>query len=79
MKLIETSFEDIRALTLLQDEVIYYGLTIQNNILEPFKITSNNRGYYWDVNKSEWADYISALFEESQKSSIKTFYLTEED
>jgi len=79
MKLIETSFNDIKALTLLQDEVIYYGLTIRDNILEPFKITSNNSGYYWDVNSSQWADYTAALYKQDQLDVIKTFYLVEED
>jgi len=79
MKLIETSFNDIKALTLLQDEVIYYGLTIRDNILEPFKIISTYQGYFWDVNISKWADYTAALYKQDQLDVIKTFYLVEED
>lgn len=79
MKLIETSFKDIKALTLLQDEVIYYGLTIGDNILEAFKITSDGDGYFWDVNISKWADFVYAHNELHMKKSCKTFYLVEED
>lgn len=79
MKLIETSFEDIKALTLLQDEVIYYGLTVNDNILEPFKIISTNQGYFWDVNISKWADYTYANYGLHMAKLYKTFYLVEED